>query len=173
MPLLQGFQDPLDPSCNAVWHNALGLEFMSQGNIPGAISEYKIAIGLKADKSVSSTFHNNLGLAYLKIGKPDWAVLCFENAITLNPNAFYFYQNLVDAYAKAGRIQDKYRYFKQKTGQNFENSYNWLMLGIIQEKLGKRKDAIRSFQNYLLLEPELVTSQAVKTRVEDIKKSGL
>lgn len=172
IPFLQGLQYPLDPSCNAVWHNAMGLECMNQGNIPGAISEYKIAIALKADKSVSSAFHNNLGLAYLKIGKPNWAILCFENAISLNPNTFYFYENLIKAYAKAGRIKEQYRYFKIRTSQNFENSYNWLMLGLIQEKIGQRKNAVKSFQNYILLEPELVVSQAVKTRIEDIKKAG-
>ncbi len=171
-PLFEGFNEPLNPSNNAVWHNAMGLEFMSQGNIPGAISEYKIAIALKADKSVSSAFHNNLGIAYLKIGKPEWAILCFENAISLNPNGFYFYENLVKAYAQAGKTQEKYRYFKRKTEQNFENSYNWMMLGLLQERMGQRKNAVSSFQNYLLLEPEIVVSQAVKTRIEDIRKVG-
>ena len=172
VPFLQGPQQPLDPSNNAVWHNAMGLEYMSQGNVPGAISEYKIAIALKADKSVSSAFHNNLGIAYLKLGKPSWAVLCFENAISLNPNTFYFYENLVKAYAKAGRTQEQYRYFKRRSAENFENSYNWLMLGLIQERIGQRKNAVKSFQNYILLEPEIVVSQAVKTRIDDIKRAG-
>lgn len=172
VPFWMGFQEPLDPSCNAVWHNALGLEYMNQGNIPGAIAEYKTAIALKADKSVSSTFHNNLGLAYLKINRPNWAVLCFENAISLNPNAFYFYENLVKAYAKSGQIQQQYASFKKETNQNFENSYSWLILGLIQERLGKPKEALKSYKNYILLEPERVTAQAVKTRIEDIKKAG-
>ena len=172
VPFFMGPQMPLDASCNAVWHNAAGLECMNQGNIPGAISEYKIAIALKADKSVSSAFHNNLGIAYLKMGRPQWAVLCFENAISLNPNAFYFYENLVKAYAASGQIQTQYKYFRRRSAENFENSYNWLMLGLIQERLGQRKNAIKSFSNYLLLEPEIVVSQAVKTRIDDLKAKG-
>lgn len=172
VPILMGPQMPLDASNNAVWHNAMGLECMNQGNIPGAISEYKIAIALKADKSVSSAFHNNLGLAYLKIGRPQWAVLCFENAISLNPNSFYFYENLVKAYAASGQIQSQYRFFKKRTADNFENSYNWMMFGLIQERMGQKKAAIKSFQNYILLEPEIVVSQAVKTKIDNIKRLG-
>jgi len=172
IPFLQGAQPPLDPSNNAVWHNALGLEKMSEGDVQGAICEYKIAIALKADKSVSSAFHNNLGLAYLQLNRPSWAILCFENAISLNPNSFYFYENLVNAYARANKLGEQYKYFKGRAAQNFENSYNWMMLGLIQERMGQHKAAIKSFQNYILLEPEFIVSQAVKSKIDDIKRAG-
>lgn len=168
--IFSGYTQDIDPSRNAVWHNSLGLEYMKMGNYSAAISEYKTAIALKADTSVSSAFHNNLGLAYMKLNRPNWAMICFENAIQLNSNAFYFYENLVDSYSKSGVLSQKNSYFKRKTAANFENSYNWLMLGLIQDERKEYKSAINSFNNYILLEPEIVLSQAVKTKIDELKK---
>ncbi len=168
--VFSGFTQDIDPSRNAIWHNSLGLEYMNLGNYAGAISEYKTAIALKADTSASAAFHNNLGIAYSKLNRPDWAIVCFENAIQLNSNAFYFYENLVDSYAKAGILAQKNSYYKRKTAANFENSYNWLMLGLIQSKRKEYKSAINSFNNYILLEPEIVLSLAVKTKIDELKK---
>lgn len=168
--VFSGFAEDIDPSRNAIWHNSLGMFYMKEGNYAGAISEYKIAIALKADKSVSSAFHNNLGLVYMKLNRPDWATVCFENAIQLNPNAFYFYENLVDSYALGNILTQKSNYFKRKTDANFENSYNWLMLGLIQAKRKEYKKAVDSFNNYVLLEPEIVLSEAVKTKIDEIKR---
>lgn len=159
----------IDPSNNAVWHNTVGLEYMRQGNYAGAISEYKIAIALKADTSASAAFHNNLGLAYLKLNRPDWSMVCFENAIQLNPNAFYFYENLVNSYAKANILSQKNSYFKRKTTGNLKNPYNWLMLGLIQVKRKEYKTALNSFNNYILLEPEILLSQAVRAKMDAIR----
>jgi tetratricopeptide (TPR) repeat protein len=168
--LFSGFTQDIDPSRNAIWHNSLGMEYMKQGDYAAAISEYKIAIALKADTSASAAFHNNLGLVYMKLNKPNWAIVCFENAIQLNSNAFYFYENLVDAYAKANVLGTYNSYFKRKTSANFENSYNWLMLGLIQTKRKEYKNAINSFNNYVLLEPEIVVSQAVKTKINELRR---
>lgn len=168
--IFSGFTQDIDPTRNAIWHNSLGLECMKQGNYAGAISEYKIAIALKADTSASSAFHNNLGLVYMKLHRPDWAMVCFENAIQLNANTFYFYENLVDSYAMSNILPQQNIYFKKKTAANFENSYNWLMLGLIQYKKKDYKNALNSFNNYILLEPEIVISQAVKTKIDKIQQ---
>jgi len=171
--LFSGYAQNLDPSQNAIWHNSLGLEYMRQGNYSGAISEYKIAIALKADTSASAAFHNNLGLVYMKLHRPDWAMVCFENSIQLNSNAFYYYENLVDSYAMSNTLSQQNSYFRRKTAANFENSYNWLMLGLIQAKKKEYKNAVNSFNNYILLEPEIVVSQAVKTKIDEIQRLRL
>lgn len=171
--VFSGFTQDIDPSRNAIWHNALGLEYMNQGNYAAAISEYKIAIALKADTSASSAFHNNLGLVYMKLRRPDWATVCFENAIQLNANTFYFYENLVDSYVMSGLLSQKNSYYKRKTAANFENSFNWLMLGLIQVERKEYKAAVNSFNNYVLLEPEIVLSEAVKTKIDDIQRLKL
>jgi len=168
--IFSAYSEKIDASNNAVWHNAMGLEYMRQANYPAAIAEYKTAIALKPATSASAAFHNNLGLAYLKINRPHWATVCFENAIQLNPNSFYFYQNLVDSYEKSGDLSHQYSYFKQKSSANHKNSYNWLMLGLLQEKRREYKEAINSFNNYTLLEPEIVVSQAVKAKIAELKK---
>lgn len=167
--IFQGSTIPLNPENNAVWHNAMGIECMEQGLVQKAICEYKIAIALQPDKPSSAVFHNNLGMAYLKINKPDWASLCFENAISLSPNTLYFYDNLVTSYVKSGRIEEQYGYFRGRVFKNFQNPYNWLMLGLIQQRKGDYKGAVKSFDRYLALEPELAISSAVKERKEYLK----
>lgn len=168
--IFQGATRPLNPENNAVWHNSMGIECMEQGNVAKAIGEYKIAIALQPDKPSSAVFHNNLGMAYLRINKPNWATLCFENAISLSPNTLYFYDNLVTSYVRSGKLEEQYAYFRSKAFRDFKNPCNWLMLGLIQQRKGDYKSAIKSFGKFLSLEPELAISNAIKGRVEELKK---
>jgi tetratricopeptide (TPR) repeat protein len=171
--LFMGGTPDMSPVNNATWHNALGLEYMRQDDIVSAIAEYKIAIALNPRTSASAAFHNNLGIAYLQLRKPDWAAVCFQNAIDLNPSCFYYYENLVKAYSQAGRLNQKYAYYKKQSAANFENSFNWMMLGLIQTQKHEYKNAVNSFNNYILLEPELIVSRAVKDKLDELRKKPM
>lgn len=168
-----GYRFDIDVTNNAVNHNAMGLQYMKLDNIYSAICEFQLAIALKEEGSNSSAYHNNLGLAYQKLGQYAWAEICFENAIKLNPNNIYFYENLLKTYELQNKLPLKKAYYQKKSKENFENSFNWLMLGLIQEKLNDYKNAIESFKNYILLEPEIVISRTVKTKIDNMKKYRL
>lgn len=173
MLIFSAYRFDIDVTNNAVSHNAMGLEYMKMGNVYAAISEFQLAIALKEEGSNSSAYHNNLGLAYMRLGYPKWAEICFENAIKLNPNNIYFYENLLKTYEMQNKLALKSAYYQKKAKENFENSFNWLMLGLIQEKRHDYKNAINSFKNYILLEPEIVISRTVKTKIDNMKKYRL
>lgn len=160
--------DPLDPSVNAIKHNSRGLWHARWGEYYAAIAEYKIAIGLNPESAATAVFYNNLGNVYKKTGQPDWAITCVENAIRLNPNCMRYYENLVEAFSLAGKLDEKEAYFKKATDVFFDESYYWLLLGLIQEKKNNYRGAIKSFQNYILLEPQIVLLSAVKNKVNEI-----
>lgn len=168
---LQGsVNDPLDPSFNAIKHNSKGMWHARWGNYYAAIEEYKIAIGLNPETAVSSSFYNNLGQVYMQVEKPGWAITCFENAIRLNPNCMFYYDNLIDGYFENKEIDNQEKIFLRKVDVSFEDSYNWLILGLIQEKKKDYVKAVKSFNNYLLLEPEIVLRSAVKNKTEKMLK---
>lgn len=168
--VFMGASEPLSPKNNAIWHNSQGVEYIKQGDPYSAIAEYKIAIALNPKSSAASAFYNNLGLAYMQLHQPSWAATCFENAIELNPNCFYYYENLIKAYAGAGRLNQQYLYFKKQAAANFENSYNWMMLGLIQTQKKEYKNAIKSYSNFILLDPELIITRTLRSKIEELQR---
>ncbi len=93
MLFIQGSTFVIDSSKNAIWHNDRGLFFLRMENYYGAVEEFKIAIALNHKSQASAVFYYNLGSVYSKLGVYELAYPCFQKAIKLNPDFFYYYEN--------------------------------------------------------------------------------
>lgn len=165
--------EPLNPLFNSKTHNSRALWYAKWKHYYPAIEEYKMAIGLNPESGASAAYYSNLGQIYQELGRPDWTITCVENAIKLNPICMYYYERLVDAYESAKKLDEKEKVLLDATKNDFENSYNWLILGLIQDKKNDYKGAKKSYNNYILLEPKIVLLSAVKNKLNEVRKKEL
>jgi Flp pilus assembly protein TadD len=135
-------------------YNALGqaLEERGQGDL--AIQYYEDAIGVDPDHLSS---YNNLGIALSRQGKMEEAIENFEIALTKNPLDPESNYNMAFALGEQGYFQDAIRHYNIA----HENSRNNAVvnedvhnnLGILFSKTGRIEEAIRHFQEALVLNP--------------------
>ncbi|MFA6990259.1 MAG: tetratricopeptide repeat protein [Candidatus Gastranaerophilaceae bacterium] len=167
---LQGSTFVIDGSYNAAMHNNNGVVFLHDGNYLAAISEFKIAILLMPEKPVSACYYNNLGLSYNLINHPEWAQASFEKALSINPNFFEYYKNLVKTYKYRNTLQKNLANYKSNIKNNNNHSISWLFIGLIYEETGMKKDAVNAFVKYTKLEPSMILTDAVNKHLDEIKK---
>ena len=91
----------------AILHTSVGniLKQMagSDGNLDGAIAEYRRALGYDPDYYWA---HNNLGFALLQTGRVDEAIAEFQKALSLKPDYADASNNLVAALARKNATTD-------------------------------------------------------------------
>jgi hypothetical protein len=82
-------------------HNNMGDVYGQEGNIQGAIREFKKAIELKPDYAEA---HHNLGNTYYAQGNILEATKYYEQALTFNPDLFESHFNLGIIYLNSGKF---------------------------------------------------------------------
>ncbi|MBR1424956.1 hypothetical protein IJ579_05285 [bacterium] len=153
----------IDPEKNAYIHNNKGIEYASEKLYYAAIQEFKIAISLNPKKQSTAVYFNNLGKVYMTIGYPQFALDCFENALTQYSLNFEYYENLAECYKQLGIASDKIELYKQKNGP-----LNKIMVALLEEKLGNEKRAIVLLDEFSIAEPDLIITPAVKEHVKGL-----
>lgn len=157
----------IDPEKNAYHHNNLGVMYIEEKNYYGAIEEFKIAISLNPKTQATATYFNNLGRVYLIIGYPQLALDCFQNALKQYPLNFEYYKNLVDCYARLGKISSKLAEYKTKK----KSSLDKITLALLYEKSGDVKKAIFILDEFATSEPDLLITQAVNVYIQELVNS--
>lgn len=157
----------IDAEKNAFEHNNKGVIFASEKNYYGAIQEFKIAISLNPQTQATATYFNNLGKVYLTIGYPQLALDCFQNSITQYNLNFEYYQNLVDCYAQLDQLEEQLASYKSKVDSS-DNPFDKIMLGLLYEKNGNKKKAIITLDEFIMAEPDLIITPAVKFHIQEI-----
>ncbi len=84
----------------AAMHNAVGAIRGRQGDMTGAVEDFRKAVG--ANPNDLSSRHN-LGLALLELGRYDEAAEQFQHAVARHPRYYEAWQGLGRAHAEAGR----------------------------------------------------------------------
>jgi tetratricopeptide (TPR) repeat protein len=97
--------------------------------------------------------HNNLGLVYWKLNKPNEAIKEYKTAVNINPeqyNAFLnfgnFYRLSIKSYELA--IENYQKTLKLKPSESVKATV-YYGLGISYKELGRYKEAITYFDEYL------------------------
>ncbi len=155
----------IDPEKNAYEHNNKGLVYVEEKNYYGAIQEFKIAISLNPKTQATAVYFNNLGKVYLIIGYPEMALDCFNNALVQYNLNFEYYRNLVKCYKILGQSQTQLRVYQQK-GDN--NPLDKIMLGLLYAQEGNKKKAIIVLDEFIMSEPNLIITPAVKAYIQEI-----
>lgn len=155
----------IDPEKNAWEHNNVGINYMEEKCYYAAIQEFKIAISLNPKAQSTAIYLNNLGKAYLTIGYPELALGCFEDALKQYSLNFEFYQNLAKCYAQLGKAGEKLSMYKAEIDKN---PLARVMVGLLQEQNGNKKQAITTLDDFVTAEPDLIITPAVQKHIKDL-----
>lgn len=166
---VQGSAFIIDASKNAVLHNDKGVNYLNEGYYLYAVQEFKLAIKLCPNSAATATFYSNLGKTYLKLGKYDWALSCFQKSININPNFIDYYTDLVKGYKAKNVLAKTADNYKQLVKRDKLNFKAWLVLGLVYKEMKKNDQALKCFNEFKKLEPDLVLTQAVNNISHAIK----
>ncbi len=155
----------IDAQKNAYIHNNLGLMYVDEKCYYAAIQEFKIAISLNPNTQATAVYYNNLGEVYLLIGYPDYALDCFERAIKQFSLNFKYYQNLAKTYKQLGTLDVQIQKYSNRT-----NPLNQVMLGVLYAEKGEKRKAITILDNFIMSEPDLMITPAVKNYIREMLK---
>lgn len=153
----------IDPEKNAFEHNNLGIMYVEEKCYYAAIQEFKMAISLNPKTQATAVYFNNLGKVYMEIGYPELALDCFENALTQYNLNFEYYKNLVNCYDKLNQTAQQLEKYKVK-----KTSLDKIMVGLLYEQLGNKKKAIIVLDEFVMSEPNLIITPAVKDYIQKI-----
>ncbi len=157
----------IDPEKNAWQHNNVGINYMEEKCYYAAIQEFKIAISLNPKAQSTAIYMNNLGKAYLVIGYPELALGCFEDALKQYSLNFEFYENLAKCYEQLGKTNEQLSKYQ---GEIDKNPLAKVMIGLLQEQKGNKKQAITILDDFAMSEPDLIITPAVKKHIKDLIK---
>lgn len=156
----------IDPEKNAYDHNNKGIMYLEEKCYYAAIQEFKIAISLNPKAQSTSVYFNNLGKTYLIIGYPDLAVDCFKNAVTQYSLNLDYYINLAKCYKQLGQAQEQLAVAQSEK----DNPLSKVMVGILEEQLGNKKKAITTLDEFVMSEPDLIITPAIKQHIKELVK---
>lgn len=155
----------IDPEKNAWEHNNIGINYMEEKCYYAAIQEFKIAISLNPKAQSTAIYLNNLGKAYLTIGYPELALRCFEDALKQYSLNFEFYDNLAKCYAQLGKTKEQLAKYQSEAGKN---PVSRVMIGLLHEQNGDKKQAITVLDDFVTSEPDLIITPAVRKHIKDL-----
>lgn len=153
----------IDAEKNAYAHNNMGITYVQEKNYYAAIQEFRTAISLNPKTQATAVYFNNLGKVYMTIGYPDLALDCFKNSLIQYNLNFEYYQNLVKCYKALNQIDSNLSKYK-----NSANPLDKIMLGLLFEQSGNTKKAIITLDEFIMSEPDLVITPAVKFYIQEL-----
>lgn len=156
----------IDAQKNAHYHNNLGLIYVNEKCYYAAIQEFKIAISLNPNTQATAVYYNNLGEVYLTIGYPDYALDCFERALTQFSLNFKYYKNLAKTYKLLNQLDEKIIKYSDES-----NPLNKIMLGLLYEEKDDIKRAIIILDEFSMTEPDLIITPAVRKHIKELVKT--
>jgi len=136
----------LDPNCASA-HLNLAVSFVQEGKIAEAESHYRQALQGKP----TAEAHNGLGYVLARQGRTDEAVAEFHKAIDVDAKFTPAYNNLADALAKQGKLEDAAHYYQLSLAEKpSAGVYN--ALGGVLRRLGRTDEAAEQFAKAKALE---------------------
>lgn len=166
---LSGYTKPdvykIDAEKNAIRHNNLGLEAISQQDYYGAIQEFSLAILLNPKTQATAVYYNNLGETYMKLYCFREAQGCFEKSIKQYNLNFLYYQNLVKSFKAQKIIGTKIKIYE---AQSNKNPLNMIILGLLYVENGDVRSGIIKLDEFCMQEPDLLITGAVRSYLKEI-----
>lgn len=155
----------IDAEKNAVLHNNLGLEAVSEQNYYEAVQEFSLAILLNPKTQATAVYYNNLGETYMKLGYFREAQGCFEKSIKQYSLNFLYYQNLIKSFKAQNVIGTKIKTYE---AQGEKNPLNMIILGLLYVESGDVRRGIIKLDEFCMKEPDLLITGAVRSYLKEI-----
>jgi Tfp pilus assembly protein PilF len=135
---------------NDVAHLNLGLVFLQNGNVDGAIAEYQNALQINPNVAEA---HYNLGVAFLQTGKVDDALNQFQAALKINPAFAAASVTLGEVYFQQGRLDAAIPQFQKALQINADNVQAQMDIANALMQKGEVDEGILHFQKVLEIMP--------------------
>lgn len=166
--IVSGYNRPdvykIDAEKNAVMHNNLGLEAVSEQNYYEAIQEFSLAILLNPKTQATAVYYNNLGETYMKLGCFREAQGCFEKSIKQYHLNFLYYQNLVKSFKAQKTTGTKIKTYEILSDKN---PLNMVILGLLYVENGDVRRGIIKLDEFCMREPDLLITGAVRNYIKE------
>ena len=95
------------------------------------------------------------GVEFLEAKKTDKALEQFENALRVNPNIPFAYNNIAAVKARKGQYEEAIGYYQKALSLEPDFLQAMIGLGNAMERFGRRKEAIEIFYEIIRIEPNL------------------
>lgn len=138
-------------------HSYLGYALYANGDIEGAIRQYRRAVAMKPDFADA---HLNLGVALAVIGRHDSAVEQYSQALQLGPRSALIRANLSISLSALGRAEQALREADLAIELDRRCAKAHSARGVALGNLGRMAEAVESFQRAVELDPKDVNSMA-------------
>ncbi len=168
--IFSGYKKPdvyeIDAVKNGYIHNNRGLMYMREKCYYAAIQEFKMAISLNPDTQATSVYFNNIGDAYMEIGYPDYALDAYERALKQYSLNLQYYTDLIKCYKALNIVPQKIKQYSDTS-----NPLNRVMLGLLYAENGDVKRGIIILDEFVMSEPDLIITPALKKYIKDKSKN--
>lgn len=131
-------------------HSYLGYAMFTNGDVDGAIGEYRKAIGMRPDFADA---HLNLGVALAVIGRHDAAVEAYLQALRLGPRSALTHGNLSISLSALGLKEQALREANQAIALDRQCANAHSARGVALGNMGHIAEAVESFQRAVELDP--------------------
>lgn len=138
-------------------HSYLGYALFTNGDVEGAIGEYRKAIGMRPDFADA---HLNLGVAMAVIGDHDAAVAAYDQALRLGSRSALTHANRSISLAALGLTEHALREADQAIALDRGCAKAHLARGVALGNMGRIAEAVESFQRAVELDPMDANSMA-------------
>ena len=140
----------LDTS-NSDVHERMGVLLAEEGNLEGAIAEFRTAIRLKPDDARA---HNNLGIVLKAKGDLEGAITAYRTAIGLKPDEALAYNNLGNALTAKGDLEGAIAAFRTAIRLQPDDADVHYNLGVALYDKGDLEGAITAYRTAIRLQPD-------------------
>jgi tetratricopeptide (TPR) repeat protein len=137
-------------SGNSVARNNLGLALAKNGDVEGAIAQFRQALEIHPD---DAEIHYNLGVALSVKGDLDGAIAQYQKALDYAPDNAEFHNNLGTALFAKGSVEEAIAQFQESTRLQPRYADAHYNLGNAVLKLGKLDEAIAQYKQVLEINP--------------------
>jgi len=136
-------------------HLQLGDQYLEQGKLVKAISEYKEAI--KKNPKDATACHN-LGLAYYHSGETKQAIKYYKKALRIDPDNFSTYRKIGFAYDRLSKYKQAIKYYEKAVEIKPDDPMTYYNIGVAYGFLRQHKQAIKSYEKALEKDPNYASA---------------
>jgi protein O-GlcNAc transferase len=104
---------------------------------PGALADYKTAAGLIQDHYTLNSLYRSMGALYAQAGDLEAALLSYQNAVELAPDAYLAHVQLAGAYSALSRFEDTAAQLEQAISLEPGNVLAYLHMGELFRRNGQ------------------------------------
>ena len=146
---------------------------MPQGQMPAQvmqmIGEYREKLAKNPDDVEA-----NIGLGNLEFDSNQWekAVEHYQKALDKSPGNADVRVDMAVAYHNLGQNDKAKAEMERVTKEHPDHRNAWLNLGVVCSDMGDKAGAIKSWEQYLKLEPNGPHSASIRAQIEDMKRGS-